>query len=126
VGYYAHAGPCFVRPPNRKNANVDKNLPPPCPVGPSWRHLAVVVPIHQLIRALDPPAVTSVSAPNTRSLIFVHSGVGPEAVRPVLGQVTGPPEEGWGVGGKGASSGLGSSQFLAGFRMAAPAPAKGK
>jgi hypothetical protein len=71
------------------------------PVGPSWRHLA------ELIGALDPPAVTSVSAPNTRSLIFVHGEVGP-GVRPVLGQFS--PER------ARAQGGLGSSRFQAGFR----------
>jgi hypothetical protein len=80
------------------------------PVGPSWHRLAVV-PI--------PPADwgtrstrshTSVSAPNTRSLIFVDREVGP-GVRPVLGQVS--PEGAWG------KAGLGSSRFLAGFFPAA-------
>jgi hypothetical protein len=89
--------------------HVNKILPPPWGLlGATWR----LSPSHQLIGALDPPAVTSVSAPNTRSLIFVHGGVGPE-VRPVLGQVS--PK---GAGGQG---GLGLSRFLVGFRSAAPA-----
>jgi hypothetical protein len=68
-------------------------------VGPPWCHLAVD-PI--------PPAVTSVSAPNTRSLIYDHCGVGP-GVRPaVLGQVS--PE---GAGGQGAS-GFGSESVPGG------------
>jgi hypothetical protein len=81
--------------------------------GAAWR----LSPSHQLIRAVDPPAVTSVSAPNTRAPIFVDRGVGPGA-RPVLGQVS--PE-----GAAGGQVGLGSSQFLAGFRSAAPAGAGG-
>jgi hypothetical protein len=72
------------RPPNRKKVHVKKKLPPPCGLpGAAWR----LAPSHQPIGALDPPAVTSASAPNTRSQIFVHGGVGP-GVRPVLGQVS--------------------------------------
>jgi hypothetical protein len=69
-----------TRPPNRKKVHVNKILPPPWGLlGATWR----LAPSHQLIGTLDPPAVTSVSAPNTRSLSFVHGGVGP-GVRPVL------------------------------------------
>jgi hypothetical protein len=98
------------RPPNRKKVHVSKILPPPWGLlGATWR----LAPSHQLIGALDPPAVTSVSTPNTRFLIFVHGGVGP-GVRPVLGQVS--PK------GAGANQGgLGPSRFMAGFRPAAPA-----
>jgi hypothetical protein len=71
------------------------------PVGPSWRRLAVG-PILAADWALDPPAVTSVSAPDTRSLIFVDRGMGP-GVRPGVRQVS--PK---GAGGQG---GLGSSRF---------------
>jgi hypothetical protein len=93
--------------------STSKILPPPWGLlGANWR----LAPSHQLIGALDPPAVTSVSAPNTRSLIFVHGGVGP-GVRPVLGQVS--PK------GAGGQVGLDSSRFLAGFRSAAPAGAGG-
>jgi hypothetical protein len=82
---------------------MDKFLPPPWGLlGATWW----LGPPHQLIGALIPPAVTSVSAPNTRSLIFVHGGVGP-GVRLVLGQVS--------TKGAGAQGGLGSSRFLAGF-----------
>ena len=69
--------------------------PPPWGLlGATWR----LVPSHQLIGALDPPTVTSVSAPNTRSQIFVHGG-GPE-VHPVLGQVSpaGAGPRGFGFG----------------------------
>jgi hypothetical protein len=97
-----------ARPLNRKKVHVSKILPPPWGLlGAIWR----LAPSHQLIGALDPPAVTSVSAPNTRSLIFADRGVGP-GVRPVLGQVS-PKRD----GGQG---GLGSSRFLA----VAPARAK--
>jgi hypothetical protein len=89
---------------------VNRILPPPWDfLGATWR----LAPSHQLIGALDPPAVTSVSAPNTRSLIFVHGGVDP-GVRPVLavlGQVS--------SGRAGGKRGLGSGRFLAGFRPAA-------
>jgi hypothetical protein len=71
-----------------------------------------LAPFHQLVGALDPPAVTSVSAPNTRSLVYDHCGVGP-GLRPVLGQVS--PKR------AGCQGGLGSSRFLVGFRSAAPA-----
>jgi hypothetical protein len=94
---------------------VNKILPPPWGLlDATWR----LAPSHQLVGALDPPAVTSVSAPNTRSLlIFVHGGVAGPGVRPVLVQV--PPR---GAGGQG---GLGSSRFLAGFRPARTSPAGG-
>jgi hypothetical protein len=82
--------------------HVVKILPPTWGLpGAIWR----LNPSHQPVGALDPPAVTSVSAPNTRSLIYDHCGVGPGA-RPVLGQV--PPE------GAGGQVGLGPSRFLAG------------
>jgi hypothetical protein len=85
---------------NRKKVHVRKKLPPPWGLpGATWR----LVPSHQLVGALDPPAVTSVSAPNTRSLIFAHGGVGP-GERPVLGQV--PPKRA--VGAKGAWVRVGS------------------
>jgi hypothetical protein len=101
------AGP---RPPNRKKVHVGKILPPPWGLlGAAWRW----APSHQLVGALDPPAVTSVSAPNTRSLIFAHGGVGPGR-RPVLGQVS--PKRAGGQGGLGSSS----SRLLAGLRSAAP------
>jgi hypothetical protein len=64
-----------TRPPNRKRrVHVDKILPPPWGLlGAAWR----LAPSHQLIGALYSPAVTSVCAPNTGFLIFVHGGVGP-------------------------------------------------
>jgi hypothetical protein len=95
---------CWTRLPNRKKVYVVKILPPPWGLpGAIWR----LTPSHQPVGALDPPAVTSVSAPNMRSPIYDHFGVGPGA-RPVLGQVS--PE------GAGAQAGLGSSRprFLAG------------
>jgi hypothetical protein len=72
---------------------VNKILPLPWGLlGATWR----LAPPHQLIGALDPPAVTSVSTPNTRSLIFVHGGVGP-GVRPFWAR---SPRKG--LGAKGA------------------------
>jgi hypothetical protein len=105
--------PAATRPPSRKKVHVSKILPPPWGLlGTAWR----LAPSHQLVGALDPPTSTSVSAPNTRSLIFAHGGVGP-GVRPVLGQVS--PKR---AGGQG---GLGSSRLLAGLRSAAPAGDRG-
>jgi hypothetical protein len=90
-----------ARPHNPKKVHVNKILPRPSGLlGATWR----LAPSHQLIGALDPPAVTSVSAPNTRSLIFVHGG---------------SPK------GAGIKGGLDSSRFLAGFQPAAPAGAGG-
>jgi hypothetical protein len=85
------------------------------PVGPScflappggWHH-----PTSWLGHPIHPQSPRSVSAPNTRSPVFVHRGVGP-GMRPVLGQVSAKR-----VGGQG---GLGSSRFLAGFRSEVPA-----
>jgi hypothetical protein len=52
-------------PTAKRQVHVNKILPPPRGLlGATWR----LVPSHQLVGALDPPAVTSVSAPSTRSL----------------------------------------------------------
>jgi hypothetical protein len=64
--------------------------------GAAWR----LAPSHQLIGALDPPAVTSVSAPNMRALIFVHGGGAGGAPRAGPGL----PEKGWGPRGFGFES----------------------
>jgi hypothetical protein len=102
---------------SRKKVHVSKILPPPWAfflLGAAWR----LAPSHQLDGTPDPPAVTSVSAPNTRSLIFAHGGVGSgSGVRSILGQVS--PKR------AGDQGGLGSSRFLAGLQSAAPAGAGG-
>jgi hypothetical protein len=89
----------------RMSTQFHRHAPPPRGLpGAAWR----LVPPHQLIGALDPPAVISVRAPNTGSLVFVDRGVaGPGARPPVLGQVQVSPE------GAGDQVGLGSSRFLA-------------
>jgi hypothetical protein len=64
-----------ARPPNPKNEKVHvvKILPPPwgLPGAICWR----LTPSNQPVGALDPPAVTSVSAPNTRSLVYGATAV---------------------------------------------------
>jgi hypothetical protein len=85
---------------------VDKILPPLWGLpGAAWR----LAPSHQLIGALDPPAVTSVSALNTRSLVFCRPRGGPGGA-PRSGP--GLPGRGWGPSGFGFESVPGG--FLAG------------
>jgi hypothetical protein len=85
--------------------HLSKILPPLWGLlGAAWR----LAPSHQLVRALDPPAVTSVNAPNTRSLIFAHhGGVGPGAGAPRSGP--GLAEKGWGPRWLGFESVLGGA-----------------
>jgi hypothetical protein len=73
-----------------------KILPPPWGLpGAIWR----LTPSHQPIGALDPPVVTSVSAPNTRFLIYGHCGGGPGGASRPPGP--GLPGRGWVPGGVG-------------------------